>query len=194
MRCADTDEGSAARSSATTRASRIIAKEAVKSVYQHVSSPRDSEYVPQRVALAERFRREYGSDVAASPTRTRTSSVSSIPWRRSRATTRLRSYAILAFALIALLSGILWFFFSSFWFWFGCLVALTAIVAVVAYVATHIKVAFGLPGYKWWQTLHFTEARMKFYDMQLNPNVGWARHALAIDEHRADFDRVPWGG
>jgi hypothetical protein len=35
---------------------------------------------------------------------------------------------------------------------------------------------------------------MKFYDLQLNPNVGWARHALAIDEHRADFDRVPWGG
>ena len=101
---------------------------------------------------------------------------------------------LLAFALIALLSGILWFFFSSFWFWFGCLVALTAIVAVVAYVATHIKVASGLPGYKWWQTLHFTEAQMEFYDMQLNPNVGWARHALAIDEHRADFDRVPWGG
>jgi hypothetical protein len=35
---------------------------------------------------------------------------------------------------------------------------------------------------------------MKFYDLQLNPNVGWARHALAIDEHRADFDRVQWGG
>ena len=34
---------------------------------------------------------------------------------------------------------------------------------------------------------------MKFYDEQLNPNVGWGRHALAIDEHRADFDRVPWG-
>ena len=34
---------------------------------------------------------------------------------------------------------------------------------------------------------------MKFFDEQLNPNVGWGRHALAIDEHRADFDRVPWG-
>jgi hypothetical protein len=43
---------------------RIIAKEAVKKVYQHVSSPRDSEYVPQRVALAERFRRQYGSDAS----------------------------------------------------------------------------------------------------------------------------------
>jgi hypothetical protein len=41
--------------------------------------------------------------------------------------------------------------------------------------------------------LHLTEARLKFDDRQLNPNVGWARHALAIDEHRADFDRVQWG-
>jgi hypothetical protein len=34
---------------------------------------------------------------------------------------------------------------------------------------------------------------MQFYDKSLNTNVGWARHALAIDEHRAAFDRVPWG-
>jgi hypothetical protein len=65
--------------------------------------------------------------------------------------------------------------------------------SVIAYLATHLKVAFWLEGYPWWKTLHITTARMKFYDQQLNPNVGWARHALAIDEHRADFDRVPWG-
>ena len=34
---------------------RKIAKEAVKRVYQHVSSPRDAKYVPQRFALAARF-------------------------------------------------------------------------------------------------------------------------------------------
>lgn len=33
---------------------------------------------------------------------------------------------------------------------------------------------------------------MRFYDQILNLNVGFARHALAIDEHRKDFDRVPW--
>ena len=175
---------------------RIIAKEAVKKIYQHVSSPRDSEYVPQRVALAERFRRQYGSDASGKSNAYPYfigvfDSVASVASYGS-----LAFVSILAFMLIAFLSSILWFFFSSFWFWlwFGCLIAVTVIVAFVAYVATHIKVAFGLEGYKWWQTLHFTEARMKFYDMQLNPNVGWARHALAIDEHRADFDRVPWGG
>ncbi len=66
-------------------------------------------------------------------------------------------------------------------------------MGAIAYVATHIKAAFNLDGFTWWQTLHLTEAKMKFYDLQLNPNVGWARHALAIDEHRADFDRVPVG-
>src|SRR5262249_530825 len=70
---------------------------------------------------------------------------------------------------------------------------LSAAAAVVAYIVTHIKVAFGLEGYDWWQTMHFTDPRLKFLDLQLNPNVVWARHALAIDEHRADFDRGPWG-
>src|ERR1700730_9729533 len=41
---------------------RRIAKEAVKKIYQHVSSPRDAKYLPQRTALAARFRNEYGSD------------------------------------------------------------------------------------------------------------------------------------
>ena len=34
---------------------------------------------------------------------------------------------------------------------------------------------------------------MRFYDMTLNPKVQYARHALAIDERRKDFDRVGWG-
>ena len=62
-----------------------------------------------------------------------------------------------------------------------------------AYLKTHLKYAFGLPGVPFIETVHFTALHMRFYDLRLNDNVGWARHALAIDEHRADFDRVPWG-
>jgi Uncharacterized alpha/beta hydrolase domain (DUF2235) len=101
--------------------------------------------------------------------------------------------AMLAFGFIAVASLICWLFFASFWCWFAGLKGLAVVVALIAYLVTHIKVALSLEGYKWWQTFHLTEARMKFYDTQLNPNVGWARHALAIDEHRADFDRVRWG-
>jgi hypothetical protein len=34
---------------------------------------------------------------------------------------------------------------------------------------------------------------MRFYDRSLNPKVQYARHALAIDERRKDFNREPWG-
>jgi uncharacterized protein (DUF2235 family) len=34
----------------------------------------------------------------------------------------------------------------------------------------------------------------KSYDMHFPPNVRFARHAMAIDEYRRDFERVPWGG
>jgi uncharacterized protein (DUF2235 family) len=174
---------------------RRIAREAVKKVYQHVSSPRDTKYVPQRVALAARFRQQYGSDDSGKSNANPHfigvfDTVAAIASNAS-----LLVVAILGLLFISLPSGILWFFLSSFGFsfWFWTVVSLVAVSAVIAYLATHLKVAFGLEGYPWWKTLHITTARMKFYDPQLNPNVGWARHALAIDEHRADFDRVQWG-
>jgi hypothetical protein len=34
---------------------------------------------------------------------------------------------------------------------------------------------------------------VKFYDTGLNKNVGYARHALSIDERRMSFERVKWG-
>ncbi len=34
--------------------------------------------------------------------------------------------------------------------------------------------------------------RVKFYDTALGTTVAYARHALAIDENRRDFGRVPW--
>ncbi len=174
---------------------RKIARKAVKKIYQHVSSPTDTKYVPQRAALAEHFRRQYGSDENGKSNAYPHfigvfDTVASIANNGS-----IALVAILVMFFIASASGILWFFFSSFgfWFWFWSVVSLVAVSSVIAYLATHLKVAFGLEGYPWWKTLHITTARMKFYDQQLNPNVGWARHALAIDEHRADFDRVPWG-
>jgi uncharacterized protein (DUF2235 family) len=33
---------------------------------------------------------------------------------------------------------------------------------------------------------------MRFYDTKLNNLVPYARHAMAIDETRAEFDLVPW--
>jgi Uncharacterized alpha/beta hydrolase domain (DUF2235) len=63
-------------------------------------------------------------------------------------------------------------------------------------VYTHVKFDFQVPGYTWRQklrTLHATAFLQRFYDYNLNENVGYAKHAISIDENRKDFARVPWG-
>src|SRR5205085_659833 len=75
---------------------------------------------------------------------------------------------------------------------FLALAGASVLVAAVGYAATHIKFAAGLPGH-WWQRWHFASPRMKFYDLHLNNKVWYARHALSMDENRADFPRVIWG-
>jgi uncharacterized protein (DUF2235 family) len=57
---------------------------------------------------------------------------------------------------------------------------------LVAYLKTHlsyhpVKKRFFLANWS-----------MEFYDDKPNRRVGYARHALAIDENRADFAHVPW--
>jgi hypothetical protein len=59
--------------------------------------------------------------------------------------------------------------------------------------STHLRYATGLKDYSFWQTLHFTSPKMKFYDPHLDNEVRYARHALSIDENRADFAIVKWG-
>src|SRR5215813_11158936 len=89
---------------------RKIAREAVKKVYQHVNSPRDTNYLPQRAALAARFRSEYGSDSKGKS--------NAYPhfigvFDTVAAIANYGSLALVAglgVLLIAALSGILWFF------------------------------------------------------------------------------------
>lgn len=171
-----------------------IAREAVKKVYQHVSSPKDTEYLPQREALAKRFRQQYGSDANEAS--------NAVPFFIGVFDTvaSLGSYALSAAlvgasaVLIAALSYLQSFFLFPFLPTFLWTVAGAAVAAGIGYVATHLKYAVGLPGFSFWRTLHLASPKMKFYDLHLNNAVWYARHALAIDENRADFARVPWGG
>jgi hypothetical protein len=81
----------------------------------------------------------------------------------------------------------------EFGYWFGWIAVWTLCVLAAAYVYTHLKFTH-LPGYYFWDVIHLTDFRQKFYDQYLNPLVTYARHALSIDERRNDFQRVPWGG
>lgn len=44
-----------------------------------------------------------------------------------------------------------------------------------------------------WKNGHRAVWNLKNYDQYLDSDVGFARHALAIDEHRKEFPRVKWG-
>ena len=78
---------------------------------------------------------------------------------------------------------------------FGIVGAAT-LAAFCVFVYTHVKFDFHIPGYTRGQSLrtfHVTEIWQSFYDYNLNENVGYAKHAISIDEDRKDFARVPWG-
>jgi hypothetical protein len=66
-----------------------------------------------------------------------------------------------------------------------------ALIALKAY----LKWAPQLPRYSFWRrlkTVHFAELKQRFYDTTLDVNVGYAKHAISIDENRKDFSRVGW--
>lgn len=170
-----------------------VARHAVKTIYQHVSSPRDAQFQPQRVALARRFREEYRAGNVDGPNAYPFfigvfDTVAALANKNSLGVLIAASGVLLLFASWAL--GL---YSQSFWYWLFWLIVSTVCVLIAMYLYTHLKVAFRLPGFRWWETVHLTTFRQEFYDNILNTNVMYARHAISIDERRADFARVPWG-
>lgn len=171
-----------------------MAKKAIRRIYQHFRAPRKEKPDPLRAALAARFRADYGSNAGGKSNAYPYfigvfDTVASLANR-----TLFFVLGVMAVLLLAGASGVLYFLdWAPFWRSFGWLAGIAAVFAASAYLFTHVKVAFALPGYPWWRTLRVTRLWMKFYDTALNPNVDYARHALAIDECRKAFNRVPWG-
>lgn len=174
-----------------------LASRAVKSIYQHVSSPRDEKYVAQRRALATAFRESYGSNDPNDPTKPNAYPHFIGVFDTVASLSNTGSLMILGVAyslLHVILATILAFTFPPFIFgyWFGWIAVWSVCVFVTAYVYTHLKFT-RVAGYRVWDVIHLTDFRQKFYDQYLNPNVKYARHAISIDERRNDFKRVPWG-
>jgi uncharacterized protein (DUF2235 family) len=169
-----------------------IAKRAVKSVYQHVSSPRDKKFLGQREALAKQFCESYGAG---------DSTPNVYPFFIGVFDTVASLSNIGSLIIIALTYGVAAFALAYGMAFLGVdieqslgVIGTTTICVLVAmYIYTHLKFAFRLDGFKWWETIHLTTFRQKFYDTHLNTNIGYARHAISIDERRADFPRVKWG-
>jgi uncharacterized protein (DUF2235 family) len=171
---------------------RKLATRAVKSVYQHVSSPRDAQFLDQRRALAERYRQEHGCSDDQSGYPFFIGVFDTVAALSNRGSLLVLGVAYIV-AIAAISFVINWLTDQSAWDWAIWIVLATLCVLIAAYVYTHLKFSFSLPGYHWWQTVHLTTFRQKFYDEHLDEHVRYARHAISIDERRADFQRVPWG-
>src|SRR5258707_3152561 len=125
--------------------STAIAKEAVKKVYQFVSSPKDAAYVEQRKALATAFRLKYGADDKGEP--------NTVPFFIGVFDTvaSLGSYLLsaallggaeLTLAAISIAQSFLLFPFLP---TFLTLAGMGLLAAAIGYAVTHLKFAAGLP-------------------------------------------------
>ncbi len=171
---------------------RKLATRAVKSVYQHVSSPRDAQFLDQRKALAKQYRQQHACSDDQSVYPFFIGVFDTVAALSNRGSLVVLAAAYIA-ALTALSFGIHWLTNQSAWDCAIWIALATVCALIAAYVYTHLKFSFGLPGYHWWETVHLTTFRQKFYDEHLDEHVRYARHAISIDERRADFQRVPWG-
>jgi hypothetical protein len=71
----------------------------------------------------------------------------------------------------------------------------SVVIAVLLYLINYLKMAPSFAGFYFFErlaTLHLAELEHHFYDTTLNVNVGYAKHAISIDENRKDFARVGW--
>jgi uncharacterized protein (DUF2235 family) len=176
----------------TEASARKLATAAVKNVNQHVSSPRDQQFFEQRKALAAQYRARHAC--AGTP--------DTFPFfigvfDTVAALSNFGSLGILTAlygaALLASSLTLGYFTAENAVYWAAWLVFDTVCLAGAAYVYTHLKFSFSLPGFHWWETVHLTTFRQQFYDQSLDERIGYARHAISIDERRADFTRVKRG-
>jgi uncharacterized protein (DUF2235 family) len=172
-----------------------IAREAVTKVYQHVTSvTEDPLYVQQRAALAQRFRKQYLSANDGKPNASPYfigvfDTVASLAEPGFLAA----AIGIVSVLVLAICAFIWWWFGSDFWLSFLVVLGVSAALVFIVLGVTHAKFAFGLEGHPFWKTFHLSRFRFEHYDKELSLDVLYVRHAIAIDEHRASFDRVRWG-
>jgi Uncharacterized alpha/beta hydrolase domain (DUF2235) len=190
---------------------RSIATEAVKSVYSHgTGKPRTQQpYFAQREEKGRRFRVVYGCTACDGSDNLRgnvepdfVGVFDTVAALQNVVVTWMVRSAVAASALLLAVSVV----FGWHWGW-SLVLGLVTFGALIGYVRTltsqirYFEEDPSSPIALWnplnWLTVyrntHRAYWRKENYDRWLSPKVGFARHALAIDENRADFPRVAWG-
>lgn len=176
---------------------RKIAEEAVYSVYEHGSGHDRAEYEFEREEKARRFRAKHGSEGTGirgeaqgnvAPTFIgvfdTVAALGGVIVRRILA----------AFALISIIIGgvSVWQVWDAPWSFLAWLPAGLLVVSFLWALKKQFKCISNPPQggrFSW----HFAAWNLKNYDRFLDSSVGYARHAISIDENRKRFPRVGWG-
>jgi len=191
------------------KGSRALAERAVKQVYQFCSSysptttgPYHRFLLRTRDAIAAKFRSEHG----CSHTKGGTEQANVYPYFIGAFDTVaalgnkwLAPILILLVASIPIGLHYLGAFLEHSYPWAGWLTRYlgyaSVLIAVLLYLFNYLKIAPSFAGFGFFErltTLHLAELKHHFYDTTLNVNVGYAKHAISIDENRKDFARVSW--
>ena len=188
---------------------RKIATDAVKYVYNHGAGSKRSVYENEREEKARRFRTKYGSNAKGKKAHEQGNvqpffvgvfdTVAALGSKKANFLVWGASILLLALLLVSLISG---------WYWALSALLLAVTGTTIYWLLTTLKgqfkyfspdpekpLRFSNP-IDWlpiWKNGHWAVWNQKHYDKYLDSDVQYARHALAIDEQRADFPRVKWG-
>lgn len=188
---------------------RKIASDAVKYVYNHGAGSKRSLYEDQREEKARRYRKKYGSNAEGEKAHEQGNvQPTFVGVFDTVAALSNRKANVLVWGATLILLTLLGVSISSDWHWI--------VIAFLAFVTAAtafwlVKILSGQFKYfspdpenplrfrnpwNWpsiWKNGHWAIWSRKNYDKYLDSDVQYARHALAIDEPRADFPRVKWG-
>lgn len=177
---------------------RKIAGEAVKGVYEHGAGRKRGAFGQERLIKADRFRQKYQSNINGEP--------NVMPYFigvfDTVAALGLNGMGrfivtILLIGLTAALTSAISFLLSYFYSWdFWSLLILINSLIIFCFALSIFKSSFKIITHypkKWRFRFHLARWKAKNYDQALSPEIPFARHAIAIDETRKNFARVPWG-
>lgn len=169
---------------------RKIANEAVRSVYEHGAGKDRNKYRGEREEKARRFREKYASNDGDS-SNVAPYFIGAFDTVAALGSRGLRRYLIIAafVSIFLVLPAAALFRLSSLNEAIAYSIGL-ALIASLLFLKTRLRVIRNFNGGTRW---HLSGWRSDFYDMNLDPRVMYVRHAIAIDEKRADFARVGWG-
>jgi uncharacterized protein (DUF2235 family) len=164
------------------RSARRIATEAVKHVYQYGGSIKGDPYRSERATRAARFRHTYFSGDA---TVSNTAPYFIGAWDTVQTLgAGTRGLLLLALLYEVVCAGI-----------GAACAAWTDMEFLVPFLLLGLGLPlalYGLACMRYKGLVSLARYRQAFYDTKLNYAVRYARHALAIDEDRANLDCVPW--